>query len=82
MEISPLIFWNVILTVVVGPLVWLLKSLLTDVRNVETQLSKIREEYATRAELKDDMKSVLDALIRLETKLDRALLLAASLPKQ
>ena len=36
-------------------------------------LNKTREEYATKFELRDDMSKVMDALHRVEDKLDKVL---------
>jgi len=36
-------------------------------------LNKTREDYATRMELRDDMRQVMDALHRVEDKLDKVL---------
>jgi len=36
-------------------------------------VNKTREEYATKFELRDDMRQVMEALHRVEDKLDRVL---------
>jgi hypothetical protein len=36
-------------------------------------LNKTREEYATKDDLRNDMRNVMDALHRVEDKLDKAL---------
>ena len=52
---------------------WWAKECHTEMKRVQILLNKTREEYATKAELRDDMKHVMDALHRLEDKLDRVL---------
>ena len=73
MEISPIIFWNVVLTLIIAPAFWTFRSLMQEVKRVDILLNRTREDYATRKELRDDMKQVVDALHRVEDKLDRVL---------
>ena len=44
-----------------------------EVKRLQVLLNKTREEYATKAELRDGMDRVMEALHRVEDKLDRAL---------
>ena len=73
MEISPIIFWNVVLTLIIAPAFWTFRNLMQEVKRVYILLNRTREDYATRKELRDDMKQVVDALHRVEDKLDRVL---------
>ena len=73
MDISPVIFWNIVLTLVIAPAFWGLRSLVAEMKRIDILLNKTREEYATRDELRDDMRQVMDALHRVEDKLDKAL---------
>ena len=73
MDISPVIFWNIVLTLVIAPAFWAFRSLITEIKRIDILLNKTREEYATRDELRDDMRQVMDALHRVEDKLDKAL---------
>jgi len=73
MEISPIIFWNVVLTLIIAPAFWTFRSLMGEVKRVDILLNRTREDYATRKEMRDDMKLVVDALHRVEDKLDRVL---------
>jgi hypothetical protein len=73
MEISPIIFWNVVLTLIIAPAFWTFRSLMSEVKRVDILLNRTREDYATRKEMRDDMKLVVDALHRVEDKLDRVL---------
>ena len=41
-----------------------------EVKRVDILLNRTREDYATRKEMRDDMKLVVDALHRVEDKLD------------
>jgi hypothetical protein len=73
MDISPVIFWNIVLTLVIAPAFWGFRSLVSEIKRIDILLNKTREEYATRTELRDDMRQVMDALHRVEDKLDKAL---------
>ena len=73
MEISPIIFWNVVLTLIIAPAFWTFRNLMQEGKRVDILLNRTREDYATRKELRDDMKQVVDALHRVEDKLDRVL---------
>ncbi len=66
-------FWNIILTLVIAPAVWAFRGLIQEVKRVDILLNKTREEYVTRREMRDGMTNVMDALHRVEDKLDRAL---------
>ncbi len=52
---------------------WFLGSQAREVKRIEILLNRTREDYATRSDMRDDMSKVMDALHRLEDKLDRAL---------
>ena len=73
MEIDPVIFWNVILTLVIAPAIWTFRNVMIEVKRLDILLNRTREEYASRAELKLEMQHVMEALHRLEDKLDRVL---------
>ena len=73
MEISMWMFWNIILTLVIAPAVWAFRGLIQEVKRIDILLNKTREEYATRKELRDDLTQGMDALHRLEDKLDKVL---------
>ena len=73
MEISMWMFWNIILTLVIAPAVWAFRGLVQEVKRIDILLNKTREEYVTRKEMRDDLSQVMDALHRLEVKLDKVL---------
>jgi|TARA_R100001443_G_scaffold117223_2_gene140598 hypothetical protein len=73
MEISMWMFWNIILTLVIAPAVWAFRGLIQEVKRIDILLNKTREEYVTRKEMRDDLGQVMDALHRLEDKLDKVL---------
>mgnify|MGYP003133528740 FL=1 len=73
MEISMWMFWNIILTLVIAPAVWAFRGLIQEVKRIDILLNKTREEYVSRDEMRNNMTQVIDALHRVEDKLDRVL---------
>jgi len=71
MEISHLI--DTLLSVIIAGGGWILGSVSAEVKRVGILLNRTREDYATRMELRDDMNKVMDALHRVEDKLDKVL---------
>jgi len=52
---------------------WWANNTTKEVKRLEILLNRTREDYATRGELKEDMNRVMEALHRVEDKLDRIL---------
>ena len=59
--------WNAVLTLVIAPAILIFRALHAEVKRLDILLSK------TRKELSGSIDRVLEALHRLEDKLDRAL---------
>ena len=74
MEVNPILFWNGLLTLVIAPAIWVFRSVLMEMKRLDILLNKTREENAKRDDVKDDMHSVIEALQRLEDKLDKILI--------
>jgi lipopolysaccharide export system protein LptC len=71
MEMTSLI--DMLLGLVVAGVAWFLSEQNKEQKRLNILLNKTREEYATKMELRDDMRQVMDALHRVEDKLDKAL---------
>jgi len=71
MEMTSLI--DTLIGLVVAGLAWFLSEQNKETKRLNILLNKTREEYATRRELRDDMSKVMDALHRVEDKLDKVL---------
>ena len=71
MEMTSLI--DTLIGLVVAGLAWFLSEQNKETKRLNILLNKTREEYATRMELRDDMRQVMDALHRAEDKLDKVL---------
>jgi hypothetical protein len=75
MELSPYIMWNILLTLVVAPLLYTIRSNTSESKRLDILLNKTREEmakdYVTKKELSDGMDRVFDTLDKIEEKLDK-----------
>ena len=75
MELTPYLMWNVLLTLVVAPLFYTIRSNTSENKRVDILLNKTREEmardYVTKTELEGDMERVFAILDKNEEKLDR-----------
>lgn len=67
--------WNVIITFIIVPLAWWVKTTHNEMRRQDILLNKTREEiardYVSKRELTEDMNRILLQLERLNDKLDR-----------
>ena len=67
--------WNLVLTGIIGPFVWFMANLNSELKRVEVLLNKTREEiakdYVTTQEVKDDMNILMDRLEKLHEKVDK-----------
>ena len=69
-----MLFWNIILTMVVVPFGWAFNKMFQEGQtSADTFLKQDREEYATKEDVRQDIGRVMEALHRLEDKLDRVL---------
>ena len=71
MEMTSLI--DTLIGLVVAGLAWFLSEQNKEQKRINILLNKTREEYATRTEMRDDMRQVMEALHRVEDKLDKVL---------
>ena len=71
MEMTSLI--DMLIGLMVAGVAWWANSMSREQKRLEILLNKTREDYATRNELRDDMRQVMEALHRVEDKLDKVL---------
>lgn len=71
MEFETYFLWNVILTLVILPAAWYIKSLASECQRIQILLNITREEYMKRSEHNVESDRILDHLKRLEDKVDR-----------
>ena len=68
-----MLFWNIVLTGVLAPAMWAFRQMFAEVKRLQILLSKTREEYAKRDDVREDMVQVMNHLHRIEDKLDNLL---------
>ena len=70
-----LMFWNTILSLVIGIFGWVLREKSAELNRVTILLNRTREEvakeYVTKAEVHADINRVMNRLEVLDAKLDR-----------
>ena len=75
MEFDVRIIWNIILTLIVMPLAWWIRTSHDEIRRQDILLNKTREEiardYVSKRELEQDLTRILNAIQKLSDKLDR-----------
>jgi hypothetical protein len=64
---------DTLIGLMVAGVAWWANSMSREQKRLEILLNKTREDYATRNELRDDMRQVMEALHRVEDKLDKVL---------
>lgn len=73
MEINPVIFWNIVLTLIIAPAFWTFRGLMGEVKRIDILLNRTREDFTPRSELKDEIQHLNEAMHRIEDKLERLL---------
>jgi hypothetical protein len=75
MEFTGHWLWNIILTLVVAPILYSIRTNTSELKRLDILLNKTREEmakeYVTKQEVKDDITRVFDTLDKIEEKLDK-----------
>ena len=71
MEMTSLI--DTLLALVLAGGAWWANGITREQKRLEILLNKTREEYATREDVRSDVRQVMEALHRVEDKLDRVL---------
>ena len=69
------IIWNLLLTVILTPLGFLIRSLLSEQKRLDILVNKTREEiakeYVTRDQIELDFNRLMGTIERIDEKLDR-----------
>ena len=75
MEFTPDIFWNIIITLVLAPILYSIRQNTNEAKRLDILLNKTREElardYVTKNELRDDMENLMTRLEKLDAKIDQ-----------
>lgn len=71
MQVDPMMMWNIIITVILGPVAWAFSKMFAEIKRLQILLNRTREDYATKNELHNETKEIKELILRLEVKLDR-----------
>jgi len=75
MELTPYLFWNIFITLVLAPVLYSIRTNSEESKRLDILLNKTREEiakeYVTKNELKDDMGILMDRIDKIGEKLDK-----------
>ena len=75
MEITPYLFWNIFITLVLAPILYGIRQNTAELKRQDILLNKTREDiaknYVTKIEVKDEMEQVMDRLEKLGEKIDK-----------
>jgi len=75
MELTPYLFWNIFITLVLAPILYSIRQNASESKRIDILLNKTREEmareYVTKNELKDDMARLMDRIEKIGEKLDK-----------
>lgn len=73
--ISPYIIWNLVMTVIIVPVGFLIRTVLSEQKRLDILVNKTREEiardYATREQIEADFERVLTSIQKIDEKIDR-----------
>ena len=75
MEITSILLWNIVMTLVFGPIIYSIRANATEIKRVDILLNKTREEvaknYVTKEEFAISIDRVIDRLDKLDAKIDK-----------
>ena len=75
MEITSILLWNIIMTLVFGPIIYSVRANATEIKRVDILLNKTREEsamrFVTKEELIMNMDRVIERIDKLDAKIDK-----------
>ena len=75
MELTPYLFWNIFITLVLAPVLYSIRQNSDETKRLDILLNKTREElareYVTKQELKNDFDVLISRIDKLGEKLDK-----------
>ena len=75
MELTPYLFWNIFITLVLAPVLYSIRQNTEESKRLDILLNKTREEiareYVTKQELKNDFDVLISRIDKLGEKLDK-----------
>ena len=73
--VNPEVLWNIILTIFVLPLGFLVRSILGEQKRLDILIDKTREEiakdYVTRESMEATFERLMDSIDKIDEKIDR-----------
>lgn len=73
--LDPHFLWDIIITLIIVPAGFLVRSLLSEQKRLDILLNKTREEiakdYVTREEIEADFQRLINTIERIDEKIDR-----------
>ena len=73
--IQPHLLWDIIITLIVVPAGFLVRSLLAEQKRIDIRINKTREEiakdYVTRDQVEQDFERILNSIQRIDEKIDK-----------
>ena len=70
MELDVPTLWNIIITLVIAPLAYYIKSQSDELKRIQILLNKTREQYVHKNDHREDIERVVEHKLRLEQQLD------------
>ena len=75
MELTPYLFWNIFITLVLAPILYSIRQNSDETKRIDILINKTREElareYVTKTELKNDFDVLINRIDKLGEKLDK-----------
>ena len=75
MELTPYLFWNIFITLVLAPILYSIRQNSEETKRLDILVNKTREEiarqYVTKQELKADFDVLISRIDKLGEKLDK-----------
>lgn len=65
--------FDILVGIIITGGAWWINNISTELKRLNILVNRTREDYATKTELRDDMDRLMEALHRVEDKLDRIL---------
>ena len=73
--VSTYILWNLIMTIIILPLGFLIRNVLSEQKRLDILVNKTREEiakdYVTREQIEADFDKLMASINKIDEKLDR-----------
>jgi len=75
MPLEPELLWNIFLSFIIAPVAFIVRNLMNELKRIDILVNKTREEiakeYVSKNEFEKSFERVMDAIDRIDNKLDR-----------